>query len=276
MHFFLPEHLQKHAGSISRVLSPLMTETRRLRLEACLAGRSRQILCVFESTHHSHNISAVLRTIDAMGFLEAIFVYQNPNMRFRARDSVERGSAQWLMIKRSSSVAQTAQDLRAAGYQILLVSRPDFAFTSESFQHHLPHHTVGDPGLFDDQIMNKKQDKIALVFGSELQGIDPNWTQWAQGYLSVGMHGFVESLNVSVCAGILLHGLRQAVSKRLEHQEEILVRDYWLARATSGSRRTVLAFDQTLEEYFDHMASGRFCRMGAKSPEGSTKETTKA
>ena len=45
---------------------------------------------------------------------------------------------------------------------------------------------------------------IALVFGSELQGVTPAARALADGVVSVPMRGFAESLNVSVAAALTL------------------------------------------------------------------------
>jgi tRNA (guanosine-2'-O-)-methyltransferase len=255
--YVVPEKHSGSIGSIRSILEPLISPARLERISLGLAARSRSVLCVFESTHHSHNISAVMRTIDAMGFLEAIFVYENASMRFRSRDSVERGASQWLLARRSNTISGTGQWLRRAGYQVLLVSRPDFATTAPSFRSDLPHLCVdrlGEPAC--QALINTHP--IALIFGSELQGVHQDWIEHASGYISVPMFGFVESLNLSVCAGILLQAFRARGAEKLNSLEESLVSDFWLARATTGSRRTVLALNPQLSGYYDFVVSGRF------------------
>lgn len=258
MDYTLPHEWLSYVGSLHATLAPLLSETRRERLNRVLAQRSRSVLCVFESTHHSHNISAVLRTIEAMGYCEAVFVYTDPLMRFRARDSVERGAAQWLLTRRTSSVHDTGRALRQAGYRVVLVSRPDFALTASSYDQALPNFSVDEPkSLWNGQEPPPNQ-RIALIFGSELHGVHADWLSSADGYLSVGMHGFIESLNLSVCAGILLHSLRQHAAEPLSCFERSLMGDYWLARSTASARRTVVAHNKALEPYFDFLCAGKF------------------
>jgi tRNA G18 (ribose-2'-O)-methylase SpoU len=45
---------------------------------------------------------------------------------------------------------------------------------------------------------------IALVFGNELHGVTPSVIEACDGSLVVPQHGAKHSLNVSVCAGIVL------------------------------------------------------------------------
>lgn len=253
----VPESLLNYPGSVAGALLPLLSPERSDRLRHGLQVRRRDVLCVFENTHHSHNVSAVLRTIDAMGFIETIFVYTNASMRFRQRDSVERGASQWLIARRSQSVSATGEALGRAGYRVLLVSLPSFATTSSSFRQELPQFTV-------DELRTQRFEAfqgtspIAIVFGSELNGVSPDWLEHAGGYLSVKMSGFIESLNVSVCAGIILHGLRSRISHSMEEQEKTLLLDYWISRSTSNASRTLLALRPDLSEYLQFVRSGAF------------------
>ncbi|MEZ4253441.1 MAG: TrmH family RNA methyltransferase [Polyangiales bacterium] len=50
-----------------------------------------------------------------------------------------------------------------------------------------------------------KLDKVAIVFGNEHKGPTPAMRDLADGTYAVPMKGFVESLNVSVAAGITLY-----------------------------------------------------------------------
>lgn len=253
----VPEPLSKYPGTIASLLLPLLSKERSERISSGLAQRRRDVLCVFENTHHSHNVSAVLRTIDAMGFVETIFAYTNSSMRFRQRDSVERGSSQWLISRRSNSIVETGEALRRAGYRLLLVSLPSFATTATSYRQDLPQFTVDAVGTpaFHEFLLGKP---IALVFGSELNGVSPDWLGCADGYLSIRMSGFVESLNMSVCAGIILHALRARGAEQMLQFEQSLLLDYWIARSTTNASRTLLSLRPDLSDYLNFVRSGSF------------------
>ena len=55
--------------------------------------------------------------------------------------------------------------------------------------------------------------KIALLFGTELQGLSKIALDNADGFVKIPMYGFTESLNISVCAAISLY----EISKRLKN-----------------------------------------------------------
>lgn len=235
--YFIPADLQGFFGKIRTTLSPYVTAERLSRFETVAAQRSRKVLCVFESTNHSHNISAVLRSVEAFGFQDAFFVYTDlQNTRFRINDSVERGTSHWLTLRRAPDLATCAKTLKSAGYTIALVSLPTFHRTAQHFSAELPHFSISQTSspafntLFSEA-------PLALVFGNEKHGISNEWVAYADCYLSVDMFGFVESLNVSVCAGILLQGLRDCIEKNPKkesfllpaHLRALLI-EYWLAR----------------------------------------------
>ncbi|HTU64046.1 MAG TPA: hypothetical protein VMF89_36520, partial [Polyangiales bacterium] len=52
---------------ILAALEPLLTEERRTRIEQVIAARSTAVTAVLDGLVDSHNVSAVLRTADALG-----------------------------------------------------------------------------------------------------------------------------------------------------------------------------------------------------------------
>lgn len=268
--YVIPNELQDALGALETQLGPFLTQERLTRLRQVVSSRTRRVLCVFESTNHSHNISAVMRTIDAFGFQDIFFVYTDlENTRFRVKDSVERGSADWLTVRRSSNIEETARFLKTNGYKILLVSLPSFERTSEFFQRNLPHFCVSENK--DSEVQQLLQeDPIALVFGNEKYGVHSQWTSFADGYISVGMHGFVESLNLSVCAGILLHELRKhlevAFCKNREANlllsdvEKNLVMETWLSRDLLSAPDILRRKAPHLLNYLSFLREGRYFR----------------
>ncbi|MFZ9521329.1 MAG: TrmH family RNA methyltransferase [Silvanigrellaceae bacterium] len=260
--YFIPADLQVDFGQLKKVLSEVVTPERVARLTQVAQTRTRAVMPVFESTHHSHNISAVLRTADAFGFQDVGFVYHQSDMKFRVNDSVERGSSTWLLTRRTDSIEACAQSLKSSGYKIFLVSLPTFARTAEHYEGTLPSfaaHQIGNQEFC--RLVGKS--RIALVSGNEKFGISESWAKYADGYLHVEMNGFVESLNVSVCAGILLHALRfqwfEKISDfNLTIPEQNLLVEHWLARSCQNARQIVERENTALVPWFEFVRGGRF------------------
>ncbi len=266
--YFIPEHLRNDFGKINAALRSFFTDTRITKMENIALKRSRQVLTVFENTHHAHNISAILRTIDAFGFLDLFFLYSNPEMRFRTADTIDRGASQWLMPKRMNSVEECAAVLKKSNYKIAIVSLPDFSRTSEHYIEKIP--------SFPSNTFHKENfknfignQKIALIFGSELHGVSPEWKNHADLYVSVQMYGFMESLNVSVCAGIILQSLRDSLSSYqqnflLSKEDQDLILEHWIAKTCPSAYNYISSRMPELLKWFEFVRSGHFFQPIAK------------
>ena len=260
--YSLPEEFKLDCGKLIVELGQFISKERLCKMQNVLKKRSRHILTVFENTHHAHNISAVIRSVDTFGFLDLFFLYSNSQIRFRAADTIDRGASQWLFPKRLTSIKQCAELLKESNYKIALVSLPDFSRTSKNYSNQLPSFSCTD--FVKDEFHNfVQEEKIALVFGSELLGVSQEWNEFADMYIHVDMFGFTESLNVSVCAGIILHSLRQCFSGRnknilLTELEEKLVFEHWIAKDYTNARQYISLRKPELLNWFEFVRSGKF------------------
>jgi tRNA (guanosine-2'-O-)-methyltransferase len=159
----------------------------KLSLFARIAGeRTRYLTVVLEDIYQPHNASACLRSCDAFG-VQDVHVIEERN-RFRVSKDVALGAAKWLTLHRypqkSGGMAACCRRLREAGYRLVVTSprEPDWRL--------------------DDYPLDRK---TALIFGTELNGVSAPVRQTADGVLSIPLHGFTESLNVSVSVALCLH-----------------------------------------------------------------------
>ena len=90
---------------------------RLLRAESVLAGRQRDITVVLEDARDTHNVSAVLRTCEALGIQDVHLVVENHESAEINRD-VTKGAHRWLTLHRHYGNAQAMAALRQAGYRI--------------------------------------------------------------------------------------------------------------------------------------------------------------
>lgn len=259
MEYFLPSELRPYLGSMESVLGAFLSDARRARFQEVLKSRSRMVASVFEDTHHTHNISAVLRTHDAIGYQDVFFVYHRDNMTNRLKDSVERGSSRWLSVRRFLDVPTCASILRSSGYKIALVSLPSFEKTTTHFVNELPQFSCREfaSSRFVDFVGDSR---IALIFGNEALGVSPLWNRFADMYVHVPMTGFVESLNVSVCAALLLNALRTQFENRelLTDVEKNLTYEHWIAGDTSDAYLLLQRLNPELTPYYQYVKTGAF------------------
>ena len=266
MVYTLGHHDPAYLGKVRTFLRDYggLSSKRTGRMEDSVLKRSRKVLTIVDHTHHAHNVSAILRSIEAFGFMECIFLYSNPLMKFRISDAVDRGSSKWLILKRGLSIQKLVCNLKKKGYKIALVSLPSFSKTF-SF------HTVKAPSLTSWDLYSSKNiledlnhSKVALVFGSELNGLTEEWFQFVDLFISVPMQGFVESLNISVCAAILLQAFRYYYTKHaasdfpmLKFEQEIIL-DYWYLLSGNKTMELLRSCAPHLVDYAEFLKSKAF------------------
>lgn len=260
--FKIPEKFENSVGKLSEFLKPMCTEKRYEKFVNILEQRSKNILTVFESTHHMHNISAVIRNIDSFGFMNLMFIYTQETLKFRISDTVDRGSSQWLFLSYKNSIAEGIQSLKNSGYKIAAVTLPDFSRTFQNYQREICSYSTQDfQSLTFQEII--KNHKIALIFGSELAGISREWQDYIDFYVSVSMFGFCESLNVSVCAAVILNSLRTVMSENqllcpYTEKEKKVILDFWLSRDYRHAETLIQNKNEELYEYYLFVKSKGF------------------
>jgi tRNA (guanosine-2'-O-)-methyltransferase len=193
------------------------TSRRQTRIEQVLRRRQPQLTVILEDVHDRHNVSAVLRSCDAVGILDVhvVYVVEEPPKKAFAR-TTSGSAAKWMRIHRYDSVEDCFAAVRANGHRILVT-----ALTEDASDLH-------------DVDMTQP---TALLFGNEHRGASPEAIAQADGALYIPMMGMVESLNISVaCAVTLYEAQRQLAAAgrydvaQLPESELIGLRDEWLKR----------------------------------------------
>jgi tRNA (guanosine-2'-O-)-methyltransferase len=169
------------ASAVMAALRPFLSPERIARIETVVNGRTRRLVVVLDQTTDPHNAAAVLRSADAFGIQEVhVVAGEQP---FTAPARVARGTAHWLDVLPHATPMACAEVLRGRGYRILVASMEG---------------TISPAKL-------RELDRVAVVFGNEHLGVSPALRALADGTYAIPMHGFVESLNVSVAAAITMH-----------------------------------------------------------------------
>lgn len=155
-----------------------------------ISRRQPTITVVLEDVHDAHNVSAVLRSCDAIGILDVHVVYVQDRPPARTFDQeTSSTAAKWINILFHESIESCYGTLRESGHWIFAT-----ALRRESIDLHRIDLT----------------QPIALVFGNEMRGVSAEAVVLADGCIHIPMQGMVESLNISVaCAVSLYEAMRQ-------------------------------------------------------------------
>ena len=164
-------------------LSGFMLPGREKVLRETLANRTRYMTICLENTYHPQNASALVRNCEAFGIQDIHTV--ETVCRFTPNANIVRGTDKWVDIRKHPDTPSLVGDLRARGYRIVATS---------------PHADDRTPETFDVEA-----GPFALFFGTEHAGISEEVVAAADEFVRIPMCGFVESLNVSASAAILLY-----------------------------------------------------------------------
>jgi tRNA (guanosine-2'-O-)-methyltransferase len=176
------------ADAVIAKLEPLLLPRRIARMRAVLAARSDHATFVFERMTDPHNLSAALRSLDAFGWQDAHWVAPDPGLGLS--HLITRGTDRWLTMTQHPDTEACFAALRARGYRIL---------ASEV--------SPGSPRLDTLPL----EERTAFVFGNEHAGVSAETLALSDGRFHIGMHGFTESLNLSVACAITAFHARQQI-----------------------------------------------------------------
>lgn len=207
-----------------------VTDRRLRRIVEVAQRRLGTVTVVLENLFDPHNASAVVRTAEGFG-LDAVHVVEQPN-RFQPARAIVRGADRWLQIRKHKGLAACIGGLEARGF---LVCAAD----------------VGEGCVRLEDIPVDRP--VALVFGSEHDGLSKRAKGLCEARFTIPMAGFTGSFNVSVSAAIAVHDVarrRRALlggSGDLTEEERLARVEAWLEksagrrppRARGGLRRLV-------------------------------------
>ncbi len=189
------------------------TPERIEKVERVLAHRQSDLRVVLEGVTLAHNASAVMRTCDAAGVLHLDLIGPNAEA-LRPNKAISTRADKWLEISVHPTPAACLKPLKDAGYEILAT------------------HLRKDSVPYTEIDLARP---VALVFGSEAEGITDECLALADRVVRIPMFGMVQSLNLSVSVAIMLfEALRQREARgyrdraRLPAGEIESLRKSWL------------------------------------------------
>lgn len=192
---------------IFKTLKPMMTDERLRRLDEVVANRSLHLVSVLENIFDRGNVSAVMRSFEAFGFMR-MHLIDAPGAKFKAANRVTKGAEKWLDIHNHLDPAEAVGKLRQAGYQIWATDL-NTQLSIENIDWSKP---------------------TAIVLGNEKDGVSDNLKSQVDGCFRVPMLGFSQSFNISVAASLIFYHAHLALRKLPGE-----------ARVTNVQKRQILA-----------------------------------
>ncbi len=166
----------------------MRTQRRIERIKYVLSHRQDDLTVVVENIHDPHNVSAIIRTCDAVGVFMINLVYTIEQFPDIGKKS-SAGAMKWIYRRNFKSIDECYNKLRDEGFKIYATKLVENATS-----------------LYELDFTQK----VAFVFGNEHRGVSDEASEKADGIFMIPMFGMVQSLNVSVaCAVTLYEALRQ-------------------------------------------------------------------
>ena len=212
----------------------IITPNKVSMFERIAPQRSRHLVVGLENIQQDHNASAIMRSMDCLGFQELHLIEKNNSYQFQ-RD-IALGAARWLDVVQHQEGPEPVLDaiaqLKNKGYRIVATS---------------PHHKAGTPQTIDIS------QPIALFFGAEKHGISEELLQNADELLHIPMHGFTESFNLSVSAAMVLSALRtrleaSEVNWLLPKAAQTMLKIEWCERILNGGPQLAQKFREEFKK----------------------------
>ncbi|WP_233961668.1 tRNA (guanosine(18)-2'-O)-methyltransferase TrmH [Pectobacterium versatile] len=159
-----------------------MTPQRYERIKEMLNCRQPDLTICMEQVHKPHNVSAVIRTADAVGVHEVHAIW--PTSRMKTLVSSAAGSNSWVQVKTHRSIGDAVGHLKAEGMQVLATNLSEHAVDFREIDYTRP---------------------TCILLGQEKTGITAEALKLADRDIIIPMTGMVQSLNVSVASALILY-----------------------------------------------------------------------
>ncbi len=201
-----------------------ISEKRKSLISKVAYSRQPDVHVIVENIEDTHNISAILRTCDAVG-IPPVHAILDPRLhhkeKLRPGKFASSGARKWVDVFAYNDL-ETCLELVRNEVETIYA-------------------TVFKPGALTYDQVDCTQS-FAILLGNEKYGVSSQAQELSDGLLYIPQHGFTHSLNLSIsCAVILYEMQRQRKMAGMykpgyfQEKQDAIFKDY-LNRQTSGHR----------------------------------------
>jgi len=189
---------------------PAAKSSLRKRADKAKKLRSRSLIAVLEEPSNIANIGAVLRCIDSFGINKLYIISSEKYSSYDWKGcnklkALSASASKWVYIKHFNTTSQCLSYLAKNRVTSMVTS---------------PHHKVDN--IFPLETTDfTRYKRLAVWFGNESKGISQEAALNSIGSIKIQMCGIVESINLGVAAGTVLHWIahQRREHKRLKHSK---------------------------------------------------------
>lgn len=174
-----------------------MEELGRKSVDEFRQSEKMPIIVVLENIRSAYNVGSVFRTSDAF-LIEAIYITgysaRPPHKEIK---KTALGAEETVTWEHFAHAAEAISKLRENGYNVYAIEQVENSI-------HL------------HQLVWNRQEKIAVVFGNEVTGVEQSTISLCDGAIEIPQLGMKHSLNIATAAGVVLWEL---VRRKLERNQ---------------------------------------------------------
>ena len=142
------------------------------------------IIVVLENIRSAYNVGSIFRTADAF-LIEGLYICgytaQPPHKEIK---KTALGADETVFWKYTKEITEVIQELRDKGFKIYAIEQAENSLLLQQ--------------------LNFKDEKVAVIFGNEVSGVEQSTIALCDGVIEIPQMGMKHSLNVSVAAGVVL------------------------------------------------------------------------
>lgn len=163
-----------------------------------------RLIVVLDNIRSTYNVGAILRTAEGFGVEKVILsgytprVHDEnllPHLREKQNHAIHKtalGAEDMLDLYSSHDILKDLEEYKKQGWQIV------------GLENNIEKDLIK---LNDSELKTKLSDKVVLILGEEVKGIDYSLHDIIDLFIEIPMQGKKESFNVSVAAGIAIYGI---------------------------------------------------------------------
>lgn len=177
-----------------------MTKARLNRIEQVLKTRQLDVGILLDQVHKSHNLSAIMRTCDAVGVSD-IQALETKAKHLKVYNNATGGTGGWVNLQVHNKREDAFKAARNGNRKVYAAHLSDKAVDYQKVDYTKP---------------------CVILLGAEKPGVSDEAADMADEHIIIPMHGMVESLNVSVAAAVILFEMqRQRLAAGLYNQMQL-------------------------------------------------------
>ena len=162
-----------------------MTELGRKSVAEFKESAKFPFIIILENIRSAYNVGSVFRTADAF-LIEAIYIVgysaKPPHKEIKKTALGAEETVEWKYFK---TTAEAIDELRSKDFQVFAAEQAEGSY--------LLH-----------EIKTEPEEKIAVVFGNEVTGVEQSTIELCDGCLEIPQLGMKHSLNIATAAGVVL------------------------------------------------------------------------